>query len=229
VAADAIAGKAPFKQKYDVKALFSMYGQIFLWFGRKASGVTSWDQIVGKKMAVGTPGGSTRVAGDMVVATKGLKGKAQFLYLRPASMIDSLRDGNIDAGFGLLTGNAPAPWVQEVMASLNVNFFGLDEPTIAKIVQKPGYVRFQIPAGILKGSPGFATFSEYLIAGVSAKMDEQTAYLFTKTIQDNLTTLANYSPAARGIKPADALKGIPSALPFHAGAIRYYKEKGLMK
>jgi len=229
VVADALEGKPPFKEKAKVQALFSMYGQHFLWFARKASGVTSWDQIAGKKMAVGTPAGSTRVGGDLVVAAKGLKGKAQLLYLQPSAMIDSLRDGNIDAGFGLATGSSLAPWVQEVMSTLDVNFFGLDEPTIAKLVQRPGLDRYVIPAGLLKGSPGFPTMSEYLIAGVSAKMDEKTAYMFTKTIQENLAELGKYSTAAKGTKPEDALKGLPPKLAFHPGAIRYYKEKGLMK
>jgi len=229
VVADALEGRRPFDKKYNVQALFSMYGQHFLWFARKASGVTSWDQIAGKKMAVGTPAGSTRVGGDLVIATKGLKGKAQFLYLQPSAMIDSLRDGNIDAGFGLSTGNSLAPWVQEVMSTLDVNFFGLDEPTIAKLVQRPGLTRYVIPAGLLKGSPGFPTMSEYLVAGVSPTMEERTAYLFTKTIQENLATLGTYSTAAKGAKPEDALKGLPPNLSFHPGAVRYYKEKGLMK
>ena len=55
VVAEALEGKPPFTQKFNVQALFSMYGQHFLWFALKSSGVTSWEQIAGKKMAVGTP------------------------------------------------------------------------------------------------------------------------------------------------------------------------------
>ena len=230
VAADALAGKPPFKRKYNVRALFSMYKQPYFWFGRGASGITSWDRIQGKKIAVGTPGGGTRLVGDLVVEAKGLKGKTRILYLQPSAMIDSLRDGNLDAGFGQIAGNSPVPWVQEVMASLNVNFFGLDEPTIAALIKaKPGLIRLEVPANLLKGSPGFATVGDPLIAGVSAGMDERTAFLLTQTVQENLAALASYSPAAKGAKPEDALKGIPSSVPLHPGATRYYKEKGLMK
>ncbi|MBI3025400.1 MAG: C4-dicarboxylate ABC transporter, partial [Candidatus Tectomicrobia bacterium] len=51
----------------------------------------------------------------------------------------------------------------------------------------------------------------------------------TKTIQDNLATLGTDPTAAKGTKPEDALKGLPPKLSFHSGAVRYYKEKGLVK
>jgi hypothetical protein len=230
VAAQAIAGKAPFKQKFKVNVLFNMYPQIFFWFARKDTNIKSWDQVPGKKMVAGVPGGSTRVVGDLVVNAKSLRDKATILYLRPNAMLDSLRDKNVDGGYGLITGTSPAPWVQEVMASLDVTFFGLDPATATKLSDAtPGLNQYEAPAGMLKGVPAFTTVTEHLIAGAASNMDDRTAYLITKTIQENLATLAQYSPAAKGAKPEDALKGVPKGVPFHPGAIRYYKEKGLMK
>jgi len=48
-------------------------------------------------------------------------------------------------------------------------------------------------------------------------------------VQENLKRLPKFSPSAKGLGPKDAFKGIPKNVPFHAGAIRYYREKGLMK
>lgn len=230
VAADALAGRAPFKKKRNVQVLFSMYQQRFLWFARKGSGIKSWDGVAGKKMAIGTPGGSTRVTGDLIVKAKGLKGKAKLLYLRPRALLDSMRDNNLDAGFGLATGPSLAPWVREAMATLNITIFGLDDATIAKLTKAtPGLGRGVFPDDFFKGEKGFATLSEYLIAGVSAKLDEKSAYLITKAVQDNIKRLSRFSPAAKGLTPGDALKGVPSNVAFHPGALRYYREKGLTK
>lgn len=230
VAADALAGKGPFKKKRNVQVLFSMYQQRFVWFARKATGIKSWDDVAGKKMAIGTPGGSTRVTGDMIVKAKGLKGKSNLLYLRPRAMLDSMRDKNLDAGFGLATGPSIAPWVQEAMATLDIVLFGLDDATITKLTKAtPGLGRGEFSDDFFKGTKGFATLNEYLIAGVSAKMDEKSAYLVTKAVQDNIKRLATFSPAAKGLTPKDALQGVPLNVSFHPGAVRYYREKGLMK
>ncbi len=120
---------------------------------------------------------------------------------------------------------------REVLSTIPVIVFGVDEKTISNLIKKKaGLTRGEFPPNYLfKGSPGFATVSEYLIAGVPARTDNQTAYEITKAVQDNIKRLPKYSPAARGVKPGDALKGIPSNVPLHPGAARYYKEKGLMK
>ena len=230
VAGAAVDGKPPFKKKRKVLALFAMYQHRFVYLARKGSGVKSWDDVAGKKVAVGTPGGSTRVVGDLIVDTRGIRNKAKILYLRPATMIDALRDGTIDVGFGLAAGAANAPWVDEIVSTIDVNVFGVDKATVNKMVKKKkGLFLSEFPAGFFKGYPAFPTAAEVLVAGVNPGMDENTAYILTKTVQDNLKTLAKYSPAARGAKPKDALRGLPPNVSFHPGAIRYYKEKGLMK
>lgn len=230
VGVDAAEGKPPFKKKIESRLLFNKYRHGYIWFARKASGITSWDQVVGKKAAIGTPGGNTRLVGDLVVNAKGLVGKSRFLYLRPQAMIDALRDGTIDAGYGIFEGVSVAPWVQEVVTTLDVNLYGLDAKTIDELAKsRPGLLRVDYPQDFVQGRPGFATIGDNLVAAVSPKLEERIAYLITKAILDNLGELATYTPAVRGMKLEDAIKGNPSSLSYHPGAIRYYREKGLMK
>lgn len=235
VAVPAVQGKPPFKEKMKIKILFNMYSQRYVYFARKASGITSWDQVAGKRIAIGTPAGSTRVVGDLILKSKGLKdkakAKAKALYLQPSAMIDAMRDGNLDAGYGVVAGGSPAPWVLEVLSTLDVNLYGLDEGTIRQLAQaEPGLFRTEFPQDFFKkGVAGFPTIADSAIMGSSSALDERTAYLITKTVQENLPQLVVYSPAAKGLTPKDAIEGVPSLLSFHPGAVRYYKEKGLMK
>ena len=231
VAVSAVQGKRPFDRKMKIQLLFNMYPQRYVYFARKASGIASWDQIAGKTVAVGTPAGSTRVVGDLIVQAKGLKGKAKILYVQPSAMIDSLRDGNMDAGYGVVAGGSPAPWVLEVLSTIDVNLYGLDEGTIRKLSEsEPGLFRTKFPQDFFKkGIPGFPTIADNATMGCSASLDERTAYLITKTVQESLKELLAYSQAAKGLTPKDALAGNPPILSYHPGAVRYYKEKGLMK
>ena len=56
---------------------------------------------------------------------------------------------------------------------------------------------------------------------------EETVYQMTKQLFENLDTMVAAHNAAKAIKLATALDGMP--VPLHPGAARYYKEKGLLK
>jgi TRAP transporter TAXI family solute receptor len=230
VATDAVEGKPPFKEKRKVQALFTMYQQRYVYFARQGSGVKSWSEVAGKKVCVGTPAGSTRIVGDLIAKTMGVADKAKILYLRTGAMVNALQDGTIDVGNGMATGGSLAPWADEIMATVKTNIFGVPEDVVREMMKKnKGLFLAKFPAGYFKGYPALTTVADALVAGASPTMDEETAYLITKAVQEHLKELSSYSPAARGAKPEDALNGVPPNVSFHPGAIRYYKEKGLMK
>jgi hypothetical protein len=54
---------------------------------------------------------------------------------------------------------------------------------------------------------------------------EETVYLMTKSMFENLDQMVAAHGAAKSIKLENAVKGMP--LPVHPGAERYYKEKGI--
>ena len=81
-----------------------------------------------------------------------------------------------------------------------------------------------ITAGLDDNVPRVSEISHYINTG--AHLAEEEAYLLAKTIHEHWQTLReNYASLTdvppEGLAPAD------SPIPYHAGAIRYYKEAGL--
>jgi TRAP transporter TAXI family solute receptor len=232
VNAKARLGKAPFKKKVNVQILFTMFGQRLVYFGRQAAGVKSWDDLKGKRMILGAPGGSTRVLGQLIAKTKGLnKGNYTPLFLRWGAMINALKDGRADGGYGLIQGNSPTPATMEIGSTLPVNIFGVDEATIKKAMAvEPGLSKGVVPAKTFpRQTNSVVTVAEYLQVGVlSNSVTEKEAYLVTKTVLENYKRLGRFAPAARGWTPKTAVEGL-EGVTIHAGSLRYLKEKGLIK
>jgi TRAP transporter TAXI family solute receptor len=231
VAASAVEGKKPFKKKRKVSVLLSMYQQRYVWFARKASGIKSWADVAGKKIIVGSAGGSTRVVGTLVAKAMGMDKKADLKFLRPGAMIGALRNGTADAGYGLITGVSVVPFVKQVLATVPVNVYGTNEATITKLSNsKPGIFRGDIPAGLIKGMGAFSTVGEYLVMGASPKLSNSDAYNIVKAVYENYKRLPTFTPTIKkGSKPTGLARGLPGNVSFHPGSARFFKEKGLLK
>jgi TRAP transporter TAXI family solute receptor len=70
-----------------------------------------------------------------------------------------------------------------------------------------------------------AAVINYLVT--SSAVSDDLAYEMTKLVFESLPELANAHVAGKDIKLEAAAGGSP--VPLHPGAIRYYREKGLIK
>jgi TRAP transporter TAXI family solute receptor len=98
------------------------------------------------------------------------------------------------------------------------------------VVKKMGapFVSGKIPANTYKGQTedvNTAAVVNYLVT--RKDVSDATAYQMTKLFYENLPALVAAHSAAQAINVNDAAKNPP--LPIHPGAIKYYKEKGLIK
>jgi TRAP transporter TAXI family solute receptor len=99
---------------------------------------------------------------------------------------------------------------------------------VSKMVAKYGPLYFvaNIPKGMYKGvdeDVPVAAATNLLI--VNEKMSEELAYQITKLILERTPELVAVHKAAVEITLKNAVVGSP--IPFHPGALRYYKEKGV--
>jgi TRAP transporter TAXI family solute receptor len=60
---------------------------------------------------------------------------------------------------------------------------------------------------------------------VNAAMADDLAYNITRLLFERQSELATIHPEARNLALGTAIKGSPA--PYHPGALRYYREKGV--
>jgi TRAP transporter TAXI family solute receptor len=91
----------------------------------------------------------------------------------------------------------------------------------------PFYPPAVIPGGIYKGTDADVhTFGPKATLMAHADLPEDIAYQVTKTVFDNLQDFKNLHPALSGLTPENMREG--NSAPFHPGALRYFKESGLI-
>jgi TRAP transporter TAXI family solute receptor len=226
----AVNGVETFKEKQPrLRALFALYPEVFTLVARQDANIRSFADLKGKRVSVGEVGSGTRMALARVLPATGL-GKEDLgagPELKPMEMAPALCEGKIDA-FVYVAGH-PNAIFHEAANSCASRIVGVDGPGIDRLVKEnPYYVKATIPGGIYKGTgdpqPSFAMLATVV---ASADLPEQTAYVITKAVFDNFDEFKTLHPALANVKREQMLEG--NVAPFHPGALKYFREKGLMK
>jgi hypothetical protein len=142
-----------------------------------------------------------------------------------SQMAGMMRDGRVDLYFDtILRGH---PTIQEITLTGDVSFLDLSEESI-KALTAIGLQKGTIPKwfDVQTGTNVGGDYGTHLIANKSVPDD--VAYEITKTVIENMDKLAEEFPAWKAFKLADAAKPENNGIPLHPGAVRYYKEIGLL-
>lgn len=194
----------------------------------KASGIKSLNDLKGKKVSIGPAGSGTATVISTVLPEIGIQlkdFKSQFLSFSESA--DALSDRHIDAFFVLT--NIPNSAIMQVGLLQEIDLIPFDESSITKIITKFPYIRkVTVPAntykGIARAIPTIGTME--LVMG-RADLHEETVYQSVKSIFEHRSELEQIHVAAKHINFENALAW--KYVPFHPGAVKYFKEKGIWK
>jgi TRAP transporter TAXI family solute receptor len=90
----------------------------------------------------------------------------------------------------------------------------------------PFYFAAPIPTGTYPGvDADISAAAGKTLFVADDRLDESRAYEITKAVLEHVPELTAALAAAKEITATNAVLG--SSIPFHAGALRYYKEKGI--
>lgn len=156
-----------------------------------------------------------------------VKAKGGSLLQVDVSQIPQLmRDGRADLYFESASPGHPA--TVETSTTVDVRFVDLPEKAVQamgrhglKISPMPRFFRGQ------KGPVKSVDYGTNLIA--HKDLPDEIAYRITKAICDNRDALVKEHKAMSGFTVKDAWRPENVGIALHPGAIKYYKEKGLMK
>lgn len=211
------------KKFENVRALFPMYDTPLQCVALKKSGIASFKQLDGKTVGTGPKAGTAGTYFPLIFEALGLK--VQSRNGQSSDMANLLNDGVIDAfcfGAGI-----PVPTFSELDAAQQIVFFAWTDPELAAIRKSlPEFTAAVIPKGTYKQQPSDQkTVGLFNFSIANKDMSDNLAYTITKTILENNAAMVRAHPAAKETIAANASRN--SFLPFHPGAVKYYKEKGI--
>lgn len=218
------SGAGPFKQ---LRAVFSVHAEPISIVARRDSRVRHIDDLVGKRVNVGNPGSGSEATWNVVWKALGhtnrdLKLAAQ---MKSAETPSALCDNKIDAFFWLV-GN-PAALNKEATTTCDAVFVEVSGKAVDKLVRANPFYRYAtIPGGMYRGNPNdIPTFGVGATFVTSTRVSADVVYEIVKAVFDNFADFKKLHPAFANLKESEMISDALSA-PLHAGAKRYYKERG---
>lgn len=213
-------------QLANLRALGSAYPNAVHIVTIEGSGVTSLQDLAGKRVSVGAPGSGTEVSAQTILNANGLTYDdidEQLLNFNETT--DALRDGQIDAGF--LSVGPPTSSILSLAETRDINLIALSEDEVAAALDADQtFAAYTIPANTYKGQEeGVTTLGTPNVIVVSAEMDEELAYNFISILYENIGEVISVHPSANDTTPEFSLASTP--IPLHPGALRYYEEMGM--
>ncbi|MEE9172856.1 MAG: TAXI family TRAP transporter solute-binding subunit [candidate division NC10 bacterium] len=212
----------------ELRSVFSIYPEIVMLVARADRGISSVNDLRGKRVNLGNPGSGHRRNAEDVLKYYGID---QYRDIAPKDLEQhdasrALENGEIDAFFYAVG----QPWEGGVKLAnrTQIRMIPIDAPDFKKFVANhPYYVMTTIPAKVYQGvDKDVPTFAVKATLVTSKKESEEVVYTIVKAVFDNLDRFRQANPAFRSLQPQDMLQGLSA--PLHPGALRFYTEKGWM-
>lgn len=213
-----------------LRAVFSLHPEPFTVVARKDSGVKNFEDLKGKRVSVGNPGSGQRATAEVLMDEMGWDMSAFSLAaeLKAAEQSQALCDNKIDAFF--YTVGHPSGAIKEATTSCDSVLVNVDNAATKKLVEENPYYRVAtIPGGMYRGNDeDTTTFGVAATFVTSADVPEDVVYEVVKAVFENFDSFKRLHPAFENLKKEEMVHDALSA-PLHPGAVKYYKEAGLME
>jgi len=224
-------GEGKFKDKpiKGLRSVLAIYPELLAFVVRKSSGIKSIPDMKGKKINIDIPGSGTRMTTDIVMDAFGIKKEDLALAneLKSSEGPTMLKDNKIDGYFGMF--GHPTANIKDASNSVDIDLVPIEGKPIDDLVAKyPYYAKGTISGSFYKGvNHDTPSLGVKAVLVTKDSIDDKTVYTVAKTILDNFDEFKKLHPAYKTITKESLLDGL--AVPQHPGAVKAFKEAGLIK
>ncbi len=213
----------------DLRAVFSVHPEPFTVVARADAGIKNFDDLAGKRVNVGNPGSGQRGTMEVLMKAKDwtMDDFSLASELKSSEQSKALCDNKIDAM--VFTVGHPSGSIKEAATSCDSVLVDVTGPAIDMLVSENDYYRkATIPGGMYNGNPNDVhTFGVGATFVSSTAVPDEVVYQVVKAVFENFDDFKKLHPAFANLKKEEMIRDGLSA-PLHPGAIRYYKQAGLM-
>jgi TRAP transporter TAXI family solute receptor len=227
---DAVNGLAKFEGKrVPLRTLVVFYPNRMHVVTVEGTGINTMKDLKGKRVSTGAPTSGTEELAARLIEASGLDMKDMTRErLSVAESVAALKDRKIDAFFWV--GGVPTPSITDLAATPGMKIKLIDHGDAVENLRKkygPIYVKNQILANAYPGETRTtANVDVWNLLVVPESSDEKLVYEIVKTMFEKKDELVRVHKDAAFLSLDNQATGA-SPIPFHPGAVRYFKEKGI--
>lgn len=217
------------REKVAVRTIVSIFANYLHLVTVESTGIKTPMDLKGRRVSMGAPGSGTEVKGLRLLEAYGLTPKDLKSQdrLSVVESVNAIKDQKIDAFFW--NSGLPTAAILDLATTPGIKMKLIPHgDVVPKLQQKYGTFYFvgPIPKDTYKGvDADVPTVAETHALVAHERMEEPLAYQITKVLLEHTPELVQVHSAARELTLKGAVLG--SAVPFHPGAIRYFREKGI--
>lgn len=226
VTIDAVRGKGDYAgKKVNLRVMLRGHGQIFQLMTLAKSGIKTPADMNGKTYMYNMKGSPPNISfGEALIEAYKLTGVKPLTMTGTEDSIYAVGDGKADVGQTMSYGSAA---LVETALTKDMYFISLSPEAQKYICSKLLWLEpMVIPKGTYRGVDSDVPTVGYLVGLYSLESTpDDLVYMMTKAVLDHLDEFAKYHVRAKDWSVQGSL--VAPVAPFHNGAIRYYKEKGV--
>jgi TRAP transporter TAXI family solute receptor len=214
----------PLTKLRGLSATYNNYIQIV---ANADSGIKTLADLKGKRISVGAAKSGTELNARAIFKAAGLSysDMAKVEYLPFGESVELMKNRQLDAT--LQSAGLGVASIRDLATAVKIVVISVPADVVARVgdaAYQPSFIPANTYAGQTVDIPT-AAIPNFLVthSGVS----DELAYQMTKSLYDNIETMYAAHNAVKVMKRQNAVQGMP--VPVHPGAIRYYKEVGVMK
>lgn len=221
----AYENKEPAKNLRCIMGLHYNYVQIIT---RANSNINKFEDLRGKKVGLGVYNSGVELNARLIYRVHNMEySDTKVVYASPGELVEQLKKGVLDAIF--LTNGVPNPVITNLQKNIKISFISIKNSKIKELVNEyPFFHKEIIDKDIYNLNKDVYTVGVKDIVICDKNLPDKVVYDITKSILENLEDLKRENEVIRrNVFLESSLKNIK--IPFHSGAIEYYKEKGMLK
>ncbi len=215
-----------------LRSLFSLHAEAITIVATEESGIKSVADLRGKRVNIGRPGSGNRVNSIQLLSAAGINWQRDIVAREEDSpdAPDLLTAGKIDAI--IYTVGHPNDSVREATASVRVRFVEIEESILSQLLtdEHPYYRATSIPTerypDALNENP-VQTIGVWATVCSSEGVPEDLVYTVTREVFRGLDKLRGRDLALADLDERNMIDN-QGVAPIHPGALRYFREEGLV-
>lgn len=228
----AFRGEGPFAATgpdRDLRTVIALQRESFTVIARADAAIRNFEDLRGKRVGIGKSGAGYTFTRDVVLSFYGwtISDFDRALELGPAEQNETLCSNRADAI--IFEATHPDGLTQEATSECRARLVRVTGPPIDRLLAAhPYYIASVIPGGMYEGNlVDTPTFGTQTVLVTSARQPDDVVYAVVKAVFANFVDFHRLHPALRMLDKKDLVPS-EAVMPIHPGALRYYRETGLL-